>query len=96
MKYFKIKEHPNLYRDSETNIIVNNNIKDYNEYISRKKAKSKKMEELESDIKNLKDDISEIKGLLKSLVNEWLKNKFVKYIINFILNNKKFIWIWFQ
>lgn len=79
MKYFKIKEHPNLYRDSETNIIVNNNMKDYNEYIARKKAKSKKMEEFESDIKNLKDDMNEIKGLLRRLVNESWRNKIRKF-----------------
>lgn len=70
MKYYKIKEHPNLYRDSETNVIVNNNMKEYNDYVARKKAKNIKINELESDVKTLKEDIVEIKNLLRSLIDE--------------------------
>lgn len=70
MKYYKIKEHPNLYRDSETNVIVNNNMKEYNDYVARKKAKNIKINELEMDVKTLKEDIGEIKNLLRSLIDE--------------------------
>ena len=59
-------------RDQKTNSIINTNMSEYQEYVSRKKAKSEenqKVQNLEKDLANMKDDINEIKNLLRSLVN---------------------------
>jgi hypothetical protein len=72
MKYYKIKDNPNLFRDSDSNVIVNTNMKEYNEYIARKNIKNKrfeKIDELESDLKDLKTDIDEIKNLLRRFID---------------------------
>jgi hypothetical protein len=45
----------------------------YQEYISRKNAKNmenQKVQNLEKDLANMKEDIDEIKNLLRSLINE--------------------------
>jgi DNA-binding ferritin-like protein len=73
MNYLKVEGHTHLYRDPKTNSIVNRNMSEYQEYVSRKNIKSEenqKIQNLESDVANMKDDLSEIKNLLRSLINE--------------------------
>lgn len=73
MDYLKVKGHSNLYRDPETNSIVNKNSMQYQEYISRRDSRSEenqKINDLESDFARMKEDINEIKNLLRSLTNE--------------------------
>jgi hypothetical protein len=73
MDYLKVKGHSNLYRDPETNSIVNKNSMQYQEYISRRDSRSEenqKIDDLESDFARMKEDINEIKNLLRSLANE--------------------------
>lgn len=73
MDYIKVKGHEGLIRDPQTNSIINTNMSEYQEYISRKKVKNEeqqKIQNLESDVANIKDDLDEIKFLLRSLVNE--------------------------
>ena len=73
MDYIKVKGHDHLIRDPKTNSIINTNMSEYNEYISRRDSKLKeneKVNNLESDIINMKDDLNEIKNLLRSLLNE--------------------------
>jgi hypothetical protein len=73
MNYLKVEGHTHLYRDPKTNSIVNRNMSEYQEYVSRKNMKSEenqKIQNLESDVANMKDDLSEIKNLLRSLINE--------------------------
>jgi hypothetical protein len=73
MDYIKVKGHEGLIRDPQTNSIINTNMSEYQEYISRKKVKNEeqqKIQNLESDVANIKDDLNEIKFLLRSLVNE--------------------------
>ena len=73
MDYIKVKGHEGLIRDPQTNSIINTNMSEYQEYISRKKVKNEeqqKIQNLESDVANIKDELDEIKFLLRSLVNE--------------------------
>lgn len=72
MKYLKVDGHPNLLRDPNTNSIVNNNMSEYQEYVLRREAKNdenQKIQNLESDVANMKGDLDEIKSLLRSLIN---------------------------
>ena len=72
MSYLKVEGHGELYRDSTTNSIVNRNTSDYNRYMSQKKTKNKEAEKadtMEQDLTHLKNEINEIKSLLKDLVN---------------------------
>ena len=73
MEYIKVKGHDHLIRDPKTNSIINTNMSEYNEYISRRDSKlkeSEKVNNLESDITNMKEDLDEIKLLLRRLINE--------------------------
>ena len=70
MKKIKIKDEFNLFRDSSTNAIVNTDMQSYNNYINSKKHKeeeSKKIESIENEIINVKNDLNEIKELLRNL-----------------------------
>lgn len=73
MDYIKVKGHNNLIRDPKTNSILNTNMSEYNEYISKRDSKLKenqKVQNLESDVANMKEDLDEIKFLLRRLINE--------------------------
>lgn len=67
-----IEGHNHLKRDPRTNSIVNTNMSEYQEYISKRDKKieeNQKIHNLEDDLANIKGDIDEIKNLLRSLVN---------------------------
>ena len=73
MDSIKVSGYDNLVRDPKTNSIINTNMSEYNEYISRRDSKlkeNKKVNNLESDITNMKEDLDEIKLLLRRLINE--------------------------
>ena len=68
----KVEGHSNLVRDEETNAILNTNSSEYNNYLAiraRKKQGSERIDNMENDLKSLKDDINEIKTLLRALSN---------------------------
>lgn len=70
---YSVDGHPSLYRDGMSGAIVNKNINEYNSYIQDKGVKVnniKRIENLEVSVESIKDDLSEIKSLLRSLVNE--------------------------
>jgi hypothetical protein len=72
MNYLKVEGYTHLVRDQNTNSIVNTNMSEYQEYVSRRNAKSEenqKVQNLEKDLTNMKEDLDEIKNLLRSLVN---------------------------
>ncbi len=68
----KVKGHPNLIRDENSNAILNTNSSEYDNYLSlraKRKHGSERIDNMENDLKKLKDDINEIKTLLKALSN---------------------------
>jgi len=71
MKYIKVEGHSNLMRDPHTNSIVNANMSEYQEYLLRRETKNdenQKIQNLETDVANMKGDLDEIKFLLRSLI----------------------------
>jgi len=72
MDYVKVKDNEHLIRDANSNCIVNTNKAEYEEYLTRrklKKSEKSKVENIERDISTLRNEITEIKDLLRSLVN---------------------------
>ena len=73
MDYVKVKDHDHLMRSTQSNCIVNTNKAEYDEYLTRrklKKSEKNKVDNLERDISTLRDEITEIKDMLRSLVND--------------------------
>ena len=60
-----VKGHPNLYRDEKSGAIVNCDTNSYIQYVNSLNNR----EEQKKEIIRLKNDIEEIKSLLKELVN---------------------------
>ena len=72
MDFIKVKDNEHLLRNSESNCIVNTNKAEYEEYLTRrklKKSEKNKDDSLERDLSTLKNEITEIKDMLRSLVN---------------------------
>tara|TARA_B100000579_G_C22292633_1_gene603448 strand:+ start:354 stop:578 length:225 start_codon:yes stop_codon:yes gene_type:complete len=72
MGLVKVKEHSNLIKDSRTGQIVDCDSNAHQRYLAGKKARQlskQKALTVEEDLANLKNEISEIKSLLKELVN---------------------------
>ena len=72
MSYIKVKNNNHLYRDKESNCIINTNRSEYEQYLARKQQKQSevnKVDNLERDISTLRNEITEIKDMLRSLVN---------------------------
>ena len=68
----KVDGHNNLIRDEGTNAIVNTDSTEYNNYLSlraKRKQGTDRIDNMENDLKSLKDDINEIKTLLRALSN---------------------------
>ena len=59
-----VNGHKNLYRDEASGAIINHDTNGYSEYIKMRDLKRSQKEEIDK----LKDDITEIKSLLKELV----------------------------
>ena len=72
MDYVKVKDNDYLIRNTKSNCIVNTNKAEYEEYVTRrklKKSEKNKVENIERDISTLRNEITEIKDMLRSLVN---------------------------
>lgn len=72
MEKYSVEGHADLARDPHTNSIINVNRLDYEQYVSRRATKEKKNQQIqtiEDEVANMKNDIDEIKFLLKELLN---------------------------
>lgn len=62
----KVDGHKNLYRDEKSGAIVNCDTTSYNQYVNSLNYKDMQKQELD----RMKQDIDEIKSLLKELLNK--------------------------
>ena len=72
MNYSNVEGHSDLIRDNSTGAILNNDKSEYDTYIrmrAKRKEGTNRIDNMEDDLKSLKDDINEIKTLLKALSN---------------------------
>ena len=72
MNYIKVKDNEHLVKNTKSNFIINTNKAEYDEYLTRRKLKQNeknKVDNLERDISTLRNEITEIKDMLRSLVN---------------------------
>ena len=65
--YIKVEGYENLYRDSSTGAIINKEIPAKNKLATT-------VNTVVADINNLKNEISEIKSLLKSIVENGIRS----------------------
>ena len=65
MNKIKVEGHSNLYRDPDSGAVINSSRADYERYM---KAKANR-EGMVSEINTLKQELDEIKQLLKKLTN---------------------------
>jgi len=61
----KVEGHPHLYRDPKTGAIINNDDQGYTQYINSLKSRKKQKDE----IQKLRNELDEIKSLLKVFVD---------------------------
>jgi hypothetical protein len=69
--YIKVKDREKLARDRDSNAIVNLDYDDYAVYVenyNRVLSEKQKIQKLESEVSTIKDDLNEIKDLLRSLL----------------------------
>ena len=61
-----VKDHKNLYRDEKSGAILNTDTDGFKQYKKMKRFKSNQRDEIE----RMKQDIEEIKSLLKEIVKK--------------------------
>jgi hypothetical protein len=69
----QIKDNSNLLRDSNTNSILNSNKSEYENYLrlrSKKQSEKERIKSIETEVNQIKSDISEIKNLIKSFIEK--------------------------
>ena len=73
MNLIPVEGEKDLFRDPRTNAIINTNQSDYLSYINNRKMRQNeknKIDILEKDVNSIKNDLNEIKSLLRSIANE--------------------------
>ena len=71
--YLKVKSEDSLVRDVDSNAIVNKNKSEFDKFLklSQKKYEEKvKFDNMRSDLDSLKEDMDEIKTLLRNIMNK--------------------------
>ena len=64
--YVKVKGHPNLVKDMNTGVILNINKTE----LEAARTKKEKDRQREKDIDDLKNEVSEVKTLLKKIIEK--------------------------
>ena len=72
-RYLKVEGHSNLVRDMDTQGIINTNKSEYEMYMMRYKQRQGQADDIRGAVKEintLKQEMFEIKNLIKELVNK--------------------------
>jgi len=72
MDFYDLEGHKDLARDPENNAVINVNTLEYKQYLSRREVKSEKndkIQNIEENFANMQNELTEIKSLLKELLN---------------------------
>ncbi len=72
-KYLKVKSDVSLFRDKDSNAIVNKNKGEFDKFLKlsqKKYEEKKKFDDMRSDLDSLKEDMNEIKTLLKNIMDK--------------------------
>ena len=72
-KYLKVKSDVSLVRDTDSNAIINQNQSEFDKFlkVSQKKyEEKKKFDNMRSDLDSLKQDMNEIKSLLRNIMDK--------------------------
>ncbi len=72
-KYLKVESDVSLVRDMDSNAIVSKNKTEFDKFLklSRKKYEEKrKFDQMRGDLDSLKQDMDEIKTLLRNIMNK--------------------------
>ena len=73
MSLIPVENKPGIFRDSETNAIINKNTSDYNIYVrsrNQMKTKEERIGDLEKKVDHLTGDIGDIKSMLQTLISK--------------------------
>ena len=76
-KYVKVKSDVSLVRDVDSNAIISRNQSEFDKFIKlseKKYAEKKKFDNMRSDLDSLKQDMEEIKTLLRNIMDKWFIN----------------------
>ena len=71
--YLKVKSEDSLVRDVDSNAIVNQNKNEFDKFLElsqRKYQEKKKFDDMRSDLDSLKEDMNEIKTLLRNIMDK--------------------------
>ena len=71
--YLKVKSEDSLVRDVNSNAIVNQNKDEFDKFLEvsqRKYEEKRKFDNMRSDLDSLKQDMDEIKTLLKNIMDK--------------------------
>ena len=72
-KYVKVKSDVSLVRDVDSNAIISRNQSEFDKFIKlseKKYAEKKKFDNMRSDLDSLKEDMKEIKTLLRNIMDK--------------------------
>lgn len=73
MNKLKVEGHPDLVRDTKSSAVINNSRRDYEEYMEQYRARKRnndRIDNMESDMNNIREELNEIKKLLIDLTNK--------------------------
>ena len=71
--YLKVESEDSLVRDVDSNAIVNQNQSEFDKFLElsqRKYQEKKKFDDMRSDLDSLKEDMDEIKTLLRNIMDK--------------------------
>lgn len=73
MNKLKVEGHPDLVRDPKSTAVINSSRQDYEDYMKNymiRKSKNDRIDSMESDMNNIREELNEIKKLLINLTNK--------------------------